>query len=103
MTDSDGENPIPGDGTVKKMKKKGEKGERKKKKKKKADPQLQSQNATDLQAEADQGDRKLVQTYKKLEDATKEGMASKKLASKKPKEIRNHLKMMAKRIQRRKI
>lgn len=79
MTDSDGENPIPGDGTVKKMKKKGEKGERKKKKKKKADPQLQSQNATDLQAEADQGDRKLVQTYKKLEDATKEGMASKKV------------------------
>lgn len=37
MTDSENENPLPGDGTVKKIKKKGEKGERKKKKKKKAE------------------------------------------------------------------
>jgi hypothetical protein len=27
MTDSDNENPLPGDGTVKKIKKKGEKGD----------------------------------------------------------------------------
>ena len=72
MTDSDNENPLPGDGTVKKIKKKGEKGERKKKKKKKAEQQIQSQNQADFQ-DGDLGDRKLVQTYKKLEDNTKEG------------------------------
>ena len=83
MTDSD--NPeIIGDAIVKKIKKKGEKGERKKKKKKKADQQLQSQNQNDLQghdlqdSNAQTGEpKKLVQTYKKLEDSTRDGGSKK--------------------------
>ena len=81
MTDSD--NPeIIGDAIVKKIKKKGEKGERKKKKKKKTDQQLQSQNQNDLLGhdlqDAQTGEpKKLVQTYKKLEDSTRDGGSKK--------------------------